>query len=807
MGTTPSDTTKKRWRTGMVVMLVVSVVLFILFVFLFVRFARQLNRSRQLAPLPDEEDTDDTKRKVIGSLLLGGLFGGLVVGLLYLLRSTWKANTCRQVQISKQQAIFTDSSTNGANSLGTNNNCGTQGNQCDTAGGQTCDGEKGTCVCQVANTTYCGSGQGCVDLRTNESNCGTCGNVCGPGQTCIDGYCVCLGTQCGSNCVSLRTDNDNCGSCGNVCPPFFTCVEGQCLSSAVLVPDTQTDVLNCGRLDNQCFGVGTQCCGGICSMRMSDNNNCGQCGNVCDTQSGEQCCFGKCTNLQSDVQNCGTCGVTCPVGLYCYQGTCVSLGTNTNCSSLGDTCLSGFTCVNGTCVSNTDPDTKCGQSQANCLELFGNNEGRCFENTTCLDSKNSNAGCLAFSSQPRKLTYVTWDAKTNAQYIKTSCLSATAWLQAVKYCNYVVTSPYTDSITLNIETPSNGAVCNPLDPVLTEPFNWSGTVFVNPPPSNCSPTFLPNQGGSICCQGVLTNPNIDDNNCGQCGVDCKQIYGADGACKDGACYNTRIASNACGPSLAVCASGQLCQNGVCVNSSLINSSTNQNCAGVACAANETCCGGRCRNIQTDEIACGGCDNRCAYGLTCQSGVCVDLRSSNSLCYKPPDNQDPIDSASALPVVCNPNQVCSNGVCVNIGTTSNCSGLGDDCSLRYGIYGACKNGVCVRTQYRNDACGINGNYNICAATQSCVNGICVDAMSFNCATVNCPPGQFCANNTCVPCIGPNCGSCGPFTGNYACSTTQLCCRSACINPQTDPNNCGGCGNVCAVGKVCSGGVCV
>jgi hypothetical protein len=42
---------------------------------------------------------------------------------------------------------------------------------------------------------------------------------------------------CGLSCVDLKTDNNNCGSCGTICHPFWVrhtfidihCVEGNCL--------------------------------------------------------------------------------------------------------------------------------------------------------------------------------------------------------------------------------------------------------------------------------------------------------------------------------------------------------------------------------------------------------------------------------------------------------------------------------------------------------------------------------------------------------------------------------------------------
>ena len=45
------------------------------------------------------------------------------------------------------------------------------------------------------------------------------------------GVCVCYGaypTECGGQCVDLRTDEQNCGACGVTCAPDQYCAKGSC---------------------------------------------------------------------------------------------------------------------------------------------------------------------------------------------------------------------------------------------------------------------------------------------------------------------------------------------------------------------------------------------------------------------------------------------------------------------------------------------------------------------------------------------------------------------------------------------------
>jgi hypothetical protein len=109
----------------------------------------------------------------------------------------------------------------------------------------------GTTSDQVVLSFGCASGysdcngssfDGCeININTSASNCGACGNVCVfPNATsgCISGNCTVVSCSTGyANCngsnsdgceINLLSDNNNCGACGNACPATKTCIGGTC---------------------------------------------------------------------------------------------------------------------------------------------------------------------------------------------------------------------------------------------------------------------------------------------------------------------------------------------------------------------------------------------------------------------------------------------------------------------------------------------------------------------------------------------------------------------------------------------------
>lgn len=74
----------------------------------------------------------------------------------------------------------------------------------------------------------------CVDLQTDDQNCGECDRQCddlpcGAGE-CQPADCPGFPDRCDDACTDVRIDPLNCGECDNECHPSQSCVDGACVS-------------------------------------------------------------------------------------------------------------------------------------------------------------------------------------------------------------------------------------------------------------------------------------------------------------------------------------------------------------------------------------------------------------------------------------------------------------------------------------------------------------------------------------------------------------------------------------------------
>jgi hypothetical protein len=224
-------------------------------------------------------------------------------------------------------------------------------------------------------------------LMSDPSNCGSCSNSCsysffGPwmtAATCSAGVCVqsceaLMGyVACGNTCVNLQTDDNNCGSCGNQCPAGSSgCVNGTCGCSVGYTQcndgiyygpigscvDTRTDSSNCGSCGNQCQPSAPLCNDGVCSAQCTASGLV-----LCGGYSPFPGVEGSCVDPQTDANNCGACGVVCTGSLVCQAGQCVCppghlscagncvdpMSANDNCGQCGTRCIAGKSCAGGKC--------------------------------------------------------------------------------------------------------------------------------------------------------------------------------------------------------------------------------------------------------------------------------------------------------------------------------------------------------------------------------------------------------------------------------------------------------------------------
>jgi glucosylceramidase len=180
-------------------------------------------------------------------------------------------------------------------------------------------------------TGQCGSGLmacngSCVNVQTDNQNCGTCQLACDTGTVCQGGSCVCATGlfSCSGQCVSSNTDH--CGASCAACPSGNVCNDGQCASScgsgSTMCGDgacsSNIDSAHCGTSCTLCGG-GASCTNGTCTCGVS----------------GQQNCNGTCIDTSSNASNCGSCGQACGSGQSCLNGTCTGGGSTGGATGTG----------------------------------------------------------------------------------------------------------------------------------------------------------------------------------------------------------------------------------------------------------------------------------------------------------------------------------------------------------------------------------------------------------------------------------------------------------------------------------------
>ncbi len=309
------------------------------------------------------------------------------------------------------------------------------------------------------------------------------------------------------------------------------------------------------------------------------------------------------------------------------------------------------------------------------------------------------------------------------------------------------------------------------------------------------------------------NIAVDQNNCGACGFACPQnTYGSTFVCVDGTCQMECLGSP----------TKYLDCDGLVDNGCEVVPATNENCGA---------CGRKCEDPSKPciERPVGGWDCGClAPEIVCAGGwgrlQCTDPQFDDDNCNGCGNVCDPRDGGGRDPL---PNTYfgCAGGECQKYKCNKDYSDCDGD------LYSKTSNGC---EAYLWDAKNCGGCGNACPPGQQCQPDV------FGKPICACPPGQ----TYCGSCYGAwpsgcygeckdlssdpqNCGACGGGCGwsnniygvcefgscTYRCQEGTADCNGNLedfceVNIDSDPNNCGACGNACdaIAGQACVHGRC-
>jgi hypothetical protein len=213
----------------------------------------------------------------------------------------------------------------------------------------------------------------------------------------------------------------------------------------------------------------------------------------------------------------------------------------------------------------------------------------------------------------------------------------------------------------------------------------------------------------------------------------------------------------------------------------------------------TLCGTECVDTDSDPLFCGNCTTLCSSGEVCVGGVCIEPGDCRT---------DGID-CSGFTYCDEVTGTCLRGCEANAqcGSSETCDTDIHECVCMEG-FDRCLD-RCVDTQTDPLFCGSG---DVCQA------GTCLDLGDCRTNGVGCSGLTYCDPSTGV-CL-PGCVGDVQCTGaNESCDVPSHACVcdfgfercppifGLCVDTQTDPGYCGGCGTVCGSGELCVAGVCL
>jgi len=329
--------------------------------------------------------------------------------------------------------------------------------------------------------------------------------------------------------------------------------------------------------------------------------------------------------------------------------------------------------------------------------------------------------------------------------------------------------------------------------------------------NRCTEPYTTCPGSRFPCDVNLSN---DPENCGGCGVSCRSglVLGGQFQCIAGKCVLVCTTS----PSRTADCDG-IPDNGCETN---LGSDDNCTACGDTCEADTPCV----VDTASHSAKCG-CDPGLTYCSASFPNHCVDTQADDANCGECKTACPVAGDGGPLPP--HAHYGCVGGACGHL----KCDGNYADCD---GDIAAPDGNGCETYLLATESCG--GCNVACDPGQSCAVEFLTKAIKCMCAPgqKNCGTAQ---NPSCVDIASDpfNCGGCGiscnaPFvaTGLKASHFVTACDSGSCsfgceagwadcngrlddgceVNTDFDPENCGGCGNVCdgIAGQACTSGRC-
>jgi hypothetical protein len=324
-----------------------------------------------------------------------------------------------------------------------------------------------------------------------------------------------------------------------------------------------------------------------------------------------------------------------------------------------------------------------------------------------------------------------------------------------------------------------------------------------------------------CCGSSCVDLQTDPNNCGACG----SVVPKGAGCSGGVPWVSSCAGAALSVHCTTDGGPGLCCGGQCIGSALDDDVFNCGQCGTACATGARCTAYGCTASCSTPADCPTGYDLCSEGpygpyapKNCYRSVC-DAGSRGVQCEGSPakvccgtsclDVESDPDNCGGCGIACDPDQYCSQGVCLS-GVTCTLAAQGEPCVVSPGKAGACCSGACV--DVNRDTSNCSGCGYSCPSPTRCSGGLCYfpgdggpPALGLCVAdgvhrTFSCPAGTTC-NWRGAMCVADSCSSVGESVCDGPYTFAEPCCSvgpASCPTLTNDPQNCGACGNVCTSG---------